>query len=89
MREGRGVAMAIATMLFLGFALLPAVLAPLVFLFFTVMGMTKGTDFRAATLNLPVLFAGIALIVAMLVTLLLAGAGWIGRSLTPARRSRR
>jgi hypothetical protein len=89
MREGRGVAGAIAAVLFLGFVFLPAVLVPLVFLFLTIMGMIKGTDFRAATLNLPVVFTGIALIVAMLVVVLLAGAGRIGRSLVPAKRPKR
>lgn len=88
MREGRGVAGGIAAMLLFGFVLLPAFLAPLLYLFFTIMGMIKGTDFRASTLNLPILFIGVVLIVAALIVLLLVGAGMIGRSLTPKKRAR-
>jgi hypothetical protein len=88
MREGSGVAGAIGATLLFGFVLLPALLVPLLFLFFTIMGMIKGTDFRASTLNLPVLFAGIALAVTTLIVLLLVAVGMIGRSLTPEKRSR-
>lgn len=85
---GRGLGGTIGAMLLFGFVFLPALLVPLLFLFFTIMGMIKGTDFRASTLNLPILFTGIALIVTTLVVLLLAGAGLIGRSLTPKKRAR-
>jgi hypothetical protein len=88
MGEGAGIAGGIAALLLFGLVLLPALVAVLLFLFLTVMGMIKGTDFRASTLNLPILFTGIALIVTTLVVLLLAGAGLIGRSLTPKKRAR-
>jgi hypothetical protein len=52
------------------------------------MGMIKGTDFRAATLNLPILFTGVAVTVATIVVLLLVGAGLLGRGLTPRRRGK-
>jgi hypothetical protein len=87
-REGRGTAGGIGAVLVFGFVFLPALLVPLLFLFFTIMGMIKGTEFRASTLNLPILFVGVVLIVTMLVVLLLAGAGTIGRSLTPKKRER-
>jgi hypothetical protein len=88
MREGAGIAGAIAVLLVVGLLMLPALVAVFLFLFFTIMGMIKGTDFRAATLDLPVLFTGIALIVATLVVLLLVGAGLIGRPLTPKKKRR-
>jgi hypothetical protein len=87
-REGRGVAGGIGAMILFGFVLLPAILVPVLFLFLTIMGMIKGTDVRASTLNLPVLFTGVALVVTTLVVLVLAGVGLIGRSLTPKKRAR-
>jgi hypothetical protein len=89
MGEGAGIAGGIAALLLFGLAFLPALVVVLLFLFLTVMGMIKGTDFRATTLNLPILFTGVAVIVAALVALLLVGAGLIGRGLTPRRRGRR
>jgi hypothetical protein len=88
MREGTGLAGAIAGVILVGFVLMPALLAPLLFAFFTVMGMIKGTDLHASTLDLPILFVGLVIIVTTLVLLLLVGAGVIGRSLTPPKRSK-
>jgi hypothetical protein len=88
MPEGSGIAAAIAAAILFGFVLLPALIAPLLFLFFTVMGMIKGTDFRASTLDLPILLTGVVLIVTGLVALLLVGVGIVGRSLTPRKRSK-
>jgi hypothetical protein len=88
MPEGSGLAGGIAGTILVGFVLLPGLLAPLLFLFFTVMGMIKGTDFRASTLDLPILFIGLVVIVTTLVLLLLVGVGVIGRSLTPPKRSK-
>jgi hypothetical protein len=88
MGEGAGMAGGIAAILVFGFLFLPAVAAVLLFLFFTITGMIKGTDFRATTLNVPILFTGIAVLVATIVVLLFAGAGLIGRGLTPKRRRR-
>jgi len=89
MGEGAGVAGGIAGILVAGFLAIPALVVVLLFTFFTIMGMIKGTDFRAATLNLPILFTGIVIVTTTLVVLVLVGAGLIGRSLTPKRRSRR
>jgi hypothetical protein len=89
MGEGAGIAGGIGALLLFGLVLLPALVAVLLFLFLTIMGMIKWTDFRATTLNLPILFTGLAVIVAAIVVLLLAGAGVIGRGLTPKRRRRR
>jgi hypothetical protein len=86
--EGAGIAGAIGALLLFGLVLLPALVAVLLFLFLTIMGMIKGTDFRATTLNVPIVFAGLAAIVAAVVVLLLTGAGLIGRGLTPKKRRR-
>jgi hypothetical protein len=88
LREGSGIAGGIAAAILFGFVLLPALLAPLLFLFFTIMGMIKGTDFRASTINVPILMIGIVVIVTTLVLLLLVGVGVIGRSLSPPKRRR-
>jgi uncharacterized protein with PQ loop repeat len=87
MPEGSGIAAAIAAAILFGLVLLPALIAALLFLFFTIMGMIKGTDLHASTLDLPILFTGIVLIVTGLVVLLLVGVGLIGRSLTPRKRA--
>jgi hypothetical protein len=89
MGEGSGIAGAIASFVLLGVLLLPGVLVLLLFVFFTVMGMIEGTDFRASTLNVPVLLTGVAVVTTALVVAILAGAGLIGRSLTPRKRRRR
>jgi small-conductance mechanosensitive channel len=86
MGEGSGTAGGVAGLVLFGFVLLPALVAVLLFLFFTVMGMIKGTDFRAATLNVPILFTGVAVTVATIVVLLMVAAGVLGRRLTPKRR---
>ena len=87
--EGAGVAGAIAGTVVFGLVLLPAVLVVVLFVFFTIMGMIKGTDFRAGTLNLPILFTGLVIVTTALVVGILAGISLIGRSLTPRKRSRR
>lgn len=86
LREGSAVAGAIGAAILFGFLLLPALLAPLLFLFFTVMGMIKATSFRASTLNLPILLIGVVVVTTTLVVLLLVGVGVMGRSLTPRKR---
>jgi hypothetical protein len=86
MPEGSGIAAGIAAAIVFGFVLLPALIAPLLFLLFTILGMIKGTDFRASTLDLPILFTGVVLIVTGLVVLLLVGVGIVGGSFTPGKR---
>ncbi len=88
MDEGAGVAGGIAATLVVGFMVLPAVLVVVLFTFFTILGMVHGTDFRAATVNLPLLFTGVAVITATFVVLILVGVGLLGRSLTPRKRRR-
>jgi hypothetical protein len=88
MDEGAGVAGGIAAIVVVGFVLLPALLVVALFTFFTILGMVHGTDFRASTVNLPILFAGIAVITAAFVVLILAGVEVLGRSLVPRRRRR-
>jgi hypothetical protein len=89
MDEGAGIAGAIAAILFVGFALLPVLVVGPLFLFFTIMGLIHGTAFRAGTLNLTILFIGLAVIVTTFVVLVQAGVALIGRGLTPKRRRRR
>ena len=85
MREGGGIGLAIAAMIVAFFAFLPFVLVVLLYLFFNVYGMTKGTTFSASTLTLGVVFTGIAVITAGLVAALAGGIAMIGKSLSPSK----
>jgi len=68
--------------------LLPLLLAVFLYAFFGIYAMTKGTAFGAATVNLAVWFAGVAVITALLVALLMGMVSLVGRSLHPPRRRR-
>jgi len=68
--------------------LLPLLLAVFLYAFFGIYAMTKGTAFGAATINLAVWFAGVAVITALLVALLMGVVSLVGRSLHPPRRRR-
>ena len=85
-REGSGVAGGIAAALTAFFVLLPFLLVPVLYLFFTVVTMVHGTDLSASTVNVRLMLIGVAVIVAVAVTLGLVAVGVIGRSLTPAKR---
>lgn len=88
MREGSATAAGVAFTILFGFLLLPGLLVLVLYLFFTIMGMIKGTDLRASTLDLPILFTGVAVVVAALVLLVFGGVTMLGRSLTPKKRRR-
>jgi uncharacterized membrane protein len=90
-REGVPVAGGVAAVVAIGLVLLPGVLAFLLYLLFTIVGFVHGTDLRASTIDIPLLLAGVAVLVASLVLAIMAGVGLLGRSLTPrkARRRRR
>ncbi len=86
--EGAPIAGGVAAVIVFGLLLLPGLLALLLYLFFTIMGMIKASGLRASSLNLPILFAGICVIVASTLLLILGGIAMLGRSLTPAKRRR-
>jgi len=88
MREGGGIAVGIGLAVLFYLLLLPLLLAVFLYAFFGIYAMTKGTAFGAATVNLAVWFAGVAVITALLVALLMGVVSLVGRSLHPPRRRR-
>jgi hypothetical protein len=88
MREGGGIATGIGLVVFFYLLLLPLLLVVFLYVFFSIYAMTKGTAFGAATINLPVWFAGVAVITAMLLALVMGVVSVVGRSLHPPRRRR-
>jgi hypothetical protein len=88
MREGSGIATGIGLAVFLYLLLLPLLLVVFLYAFFGIYAMTKGTAFSAATINLAVWFAGVAVIAALLLALLFGIVSVVGRSLHPPRRRR-
>ena len=88
MREGGGIATGIGFAVFFYLLLLPLLLVVFLYAFFSIYALTKGTAFAAATINLPVWFAGVAVITAMLLALLMGVVSLVGRSLHPHRRRR-
>jgi len=88
MKEGGGIATGIGLAVFFYLLLLPLLLAIFLYSFFSIYAMTKGTAFGAATINLPVWFAGVAVITAMLLALVMGVVSVVGRSLHPPRRRR-
>ena len=80
--------MGIGLAVFVYLLLLPLLLAVFLYAFFGIYAMTKGTAFGAATVNLAVWFAGVAVITALLVALLMGMVSLVGRSLHPPRRRR-
>jgi hypothetical protein len=88
MREGGGIATGIGFAVFVYLLLLPLLLAVFLYAFFGIYAMTKGTAFGAGTINPAVWFAGLAVITALLVALLMGVVSLVGRSLHPPRRRR-
>jgi hypothetical protein len=88
MKEGGGIATGIGLAVFFYLLLLPLLLAIFLYAFFSIYAMTKGTAFGAATINVPVWFAGVAVITAMLLALVMGVVSVVGRSLHPPRRRR-
>lgn len=80
--------MGIGLAVFVYLLLLPLLLAVFLYAFFGIYAMIKGTAFGAATINLAVWFAGVAVITALLVALLMGVVSLVGRSLHPPRRRR-
>lgn len=88
MREGGGIATGIGLAVFFYLLLLPLLLAVFLYAFFGIYAMTRGTAFGAATINLAVWFAGVAVITALLLALVMGVVSLVGRSLHPPRRRR-
>jgi len=88
MKEGGGIATGIGLAVLFYLLLLPLLLVVFLYAFFSIYAMTKGTAFGAATINLPVWFAGVAVITAMLLALVMGVVSVVGRSLHPPRRRR-
>ncbi len=88
MKEGGGIATGIGLAVLFYLLLLPLLLVVFLYAFFSIYAMTKGTAFGAATINLPVWFAGVAVITAMLLALVMGVVSIVGRSLHPPRRRR-
>lgn len=80
--------MGIGLAVFLYVLLLPLLLAVFLYTFFSIYAMTKGTAFGAGTINLAWWFAGIAVITALLLAVLMGVVSLVGRSLHPPRRKR-
>ncbi len=85
-KEGGGIAIGIGFAVFVLLTLLPFLLVVALFTFFTIYGMTKGTDFSASTINPAVWWSGVALLVATFAVLLALAVAVAGRSLNPPRR---
>lgn len=86
MRGSRIVGLAVGAALVAGLVLLPALLVVGFYVFANVYALIVGPDFSAEAMNVGVLLAGLALTVALLLALLGAGLGLLGRSLSPKRR---
>lgn len=89
MRQGGGVAIGAAMAAFAFLLFLPFLLVVFLYLFFTIYGMTKGTDLHASTINLSLWFSGLVVVTAALVVLMAAAVSIIGKSLTPPKRRKR
>jgi ABC-type Fe3+ transport system permease subunit len=83
-----GIAVGVAMAVFVLLLLLPILLVVVLYTFFTVYGMTKGTAFSASTLNPAVWWSGIAVLTAAFAVLIAAAASLIGKSLNPPKRRR-
>jgi len=82
-----GVGIGVATLAFL--ALMPFLIPFAIYAFLTIYAITKGTTFAGSTVNVGVIFAGIAIIVATSLVLLFGVVALAGRSLSPKRARRR
>ena len=81
-----GIAVAVVLVVFL--MLLPFLLIVGPYTFFTIYGMTKGSTFGAASVNVGVMFVGVAVITALLVCLLGIAVWGIDRAMGPIRKER-
>ncbi len=86
MSENSGIAGAIAAMTLAFFALLPALLVVLLFLFLLAYMIVKAFGPADAHVSAVTVYLGLVLIVTTLVALLAAGMALIGRSMAPRKR---
>jgi hypothetical protein len=82
---GAPVGVAIGAVVTLFLVTVPFVLVVLVYLFVTIYGFTKGTALHGSTINVGVVFAGIAVIVATLLVGMAATVSLIGKAISPDR----
>lgn len=83
MRGSRAIGLGVAAALLVGLILLPALVVAGFYTFANAYALIIGPDFSAEAANVGVLLAGLALTVALLLALLGAGLGLLGRSLSP------
>jgi hypothetical protein len=88
MRKSSFEGIAVAAVLVVFFTILPFLLIVVSYTFFTIYGMTKGTTFGAASVNVGVMFTGVAAITALLVCLLGIAVWGIDRAMGPGRKDR-
>jgi hypothetical protein len=88
MRKSSFEGIAVAAVLVVFLALLPFLLIVVPYTFFTIYGMTKGTTFGAESVNVGVIFTGVAAITALLVCLLGIAVWGIDRAMGPSRKDR-
>jgi hypothetical protein len=81
---GLGVAAVVLAVL----VLLPALVVVAFYVFANVYALITGSDFSSGTMNVAVFLAGLAVTVALFVTLMAVAVGFIGRSLSPKRADR-
>lgn len=86
MRGSGAVGLGVAAALIVGLVLFPALVVAGFYAFANAYALVVGSDFSAETVNVGVLLAGLVLTVAVLLALLAAGVGLLGRSLSPRRR---
>lgn len=86
MSENSGIAGAIAAVTLAFFALLPALLVVLLFLFLLVYTIVRAFGPADAHASAVTVYIGLVLIVTTLVALLAGGSALIGRSMGPRKR---
>ena len=89
MKENSGLAIAIAAGMILFFAVLPAAIVVLVYLFLSVYAIVKGAGAGGRSPNPATVLVGVTLIVSTLVALLYAGIALVGRAMEPNKRTER
>ena len=89
MKENSGLAIAIAAGAIFCFAVFPAVIVVLVYLFGTVYAIAKAIGVGGRSPNPGTVLIGVVLLVSTLVTLLYVGIAVIGRAMDPKKRAER
>jgi hypothetical protein len=78
--------LAIAAIVLVVLAGMPIAVVMLFYTFANVVAIVTGSDFGSDTVNVPVLLAGLAVIVATGVLSMAAGVSLVGRTLSPKRK---